>query len=183
MSWPSPQVPTTPSSSKSDASAWASGDNSFGQLGLGDGAPTQATSLMPVQVDDGASGLTDFTGVIQMATGLSHSLFLTRDGTVWATGSNTSGQLGSAGSDQASPVAVMTEVAAIAVGHDHSLFLKRDGSVWASGRNQYGQLGLGDNSIDSLAIPQQVMSEVIAIAANQYFSLFLKTDGTCLGRR
>src|SRR5262249_2135789 len=71
---------------------------------------------------------------------------LREDGTVWAWGANTQGQLGdgtyrSRGSP--APVARLDGVAAIAAGTRFSLALKRDGTVWAWGTNAWGELGDG----------------------------------------
>jgi alpha-tubulin suppressor-like RCC1 family protein len=68
---------------KSDGTVWAWGENSVGQLGDG----TITSRLSAVQVSD-------LSGVVAVAAnGSAHSLALKSDGTVWAWGSNSSGQL------------------------------------------------------------------------------------------
>lgn len=80
-----------------------------------------------------------------------HSLALQSNGTVWAWGSNNSGQFGN-GTMSASNVPIqvlgptgqgsmLQGIMAIAAGGDHSLALKSDGTVWAWGNNSGGQLG------------------------------------------
>jgi hypothetical protein len=114
---------------------------------------------------------------IGMATGYAHSLFLKSNGTVWATGNNFSGELGTGdNTNRATPVQVMSGVSAVAAGYAHSLFLKSDGTVWAAGSNGSGQLGTGDTA--NQMAPVQVMSGVSAIVAGESHSLFLKSDGT-----
>src|SRR5207248_660694 len=74
--------------------------------------------------------------VTATSAGASHSLFLKNDGTVWATGRNSEGQLGD-GTGTAKTTAVqvsgLSGITAIAGGQYHSLFLKNDGTVWATG--------------------------------------------------
>ena len=125
-----------------------------------------------------------------VAAGLSHSLALKSDGTVWAWGANGYGQLGN-GSNTYSPIPVqvvtLTYVIAIVAGDDHSLALKSDGTVWAWGYNYYGQLGIGTSGIGTnSSTPVQVLGEdginplsnIKAIAAGTSHSLALKSDGT-----
>lgn len=163
---------------KTDGTVWACGTNSQGQLGDG----TTTSRITPVQV---------MTGVKAIAAGAStnggHSLFLKLDGSVWACGLNTRGQLGdSSTTNRSTPVQVMTDVQAIAASGlnddtGHSLFLKYDGSVWACGSNNYGQIGEVASYPVYRYAPVQVLTGVQAIAAGGSFSLFLKYDGTVWG--
>lgn len=80
------------------------------------------------------------------AGGGAHSLLLKSDGTLWAAGRDTEGQLGTGdNNDVYSFVKVLTGVSAVSEGSGCSLALKSDGTLWATGRNDYGQLGTGDN--------------------------------------
>jgi Secretion system C-terminal sorting domain/Regulator of chromosome condensation (RCC1) repeat len=70
----------------------------------------------------------------------------TNDGSVWAAGLNSNGQLGIGSTSNSSTplwVGSLTGVTAIDAGATHSLFLTDNGSVWAAGRNANGQLGDG----------------------------------------
>ena len=73
---------------KEDGTVWATGKNENGQLGDG----TTTGKYNPVQVLD-VSG-NPLTGVVEISAGRDHSVFLKGDGTVWAVGLNSSGQLG-----------------------------------------------------------------------------------------
>ena len=110
-----------------DGTVWSSGDN------LGDGTSTDRTS--PVQV----GGLSDVTAVAE-GTGASNAddaLALRSDGTLWAWGSNDSGQLGDGTTtSRLSPVQVggLSGVTAMAAGSSaYSLALTSDGTAWAWG--------------------------------------------------
>ena len=158
----------------SDSTVMVCGLNSSGQLGDG----TTSQRVTPVQ-------LTTLSGIIAVSAGgngnANHSLFLKSDGTVWACGSNSSGQLGDGTTSQRNtPVQVsgLTGIKAISAGGVHSLFLKSDGTVWACGFNLYGQLGNGTTVQKNTPVKITVLSGIIAIAAGGNHSLFLKSDGT-----
>ena len=157
---------------KSDGTVWCSGDNSAGQLGAGNG--TGAYTIVPVQ----AIGLSN---VIAVEAGLVNSMALRADGTVWAWGDNSYGELGNgtyAGSATPVQVSGLSDIVAIAGGGYHGLALDRHGSLWAWGINLYGELGNG--TYTNAGVPFQVtaITNVTAIAAGEGHSLALKADGT-----
>ncbi|MBI3503143.1 MAG: T9SS type A sorting domain-containing protein [Bacteroidetes bacterium] len=158
---------------KNDSTVWACGANNVGQLGLGF---TSSNKLVPVK-----SAV--LNGITAVGAGNSHSLFLKSDGTVWACGDNTRGQLGDGTTvTKTTPVQVqgITGIIAVASKHETSLFLKNDGTVWACGNNQYGQLGNGSADANPHPTPAQVLglTGIVAIASGNIHSLFLKNDGT-----
>ncbi|MCW1914152.1 cadherin-like beta sandwich domain-containing protein [Luteolibacter sp. GHJ8] len=114
-----------------------------------------------------------------ISAGDSHSLFLKSNGSAWACGKNSDGQVGNGSfGNVLTPVQVMTDVQAISAGNAHSLFLMSNGSVWACGANNHGQLGNGTNTSSNTLVQITSLSGVKAIAAGYQFSLFLKTDGS-----
>lgn len=130
-------------------------------------------TLSGVQV----SGLTDVAAIAQ---GSLHSLAVKNDGTVWAWGGNSSGQLGNnSTTDSLVPVQVsgLDNVYSIAAGSAHSLAIKNDGTVWAWGGNASGQLG--NNSTTNSLVPVQVngLDQIYSVAAGYNHSLALKYDG------
>ncbi|HZI33343.1 MAG TPA: hypothetical protein VFF11_13460, partial [Candidatus Binatia bacterium] len=154
---------------KSDGSLWAMGADVVGQLG--DGAFTGSKTNLPELIVS--------NGVVTVAAGNSHSLFLKSDGSLWAMGRNGSGQLGDGtliNTNKPEEI-VSNGVVAIAAGDSFSLFLKSDGSLWAMGDNRSGQLG--DGTLNNTNRPEEIVSGgVLAIAAGYAHSLFVKSDGS-----
>ncbi len=116
-----------------------------------------------------------------VAAGTSHTLALKADGTVWASGLNSSGQLGDGTTTRRSapvPIPALTSVAVIAAGATHSAAIKTDGSLWIWGSNASNQLG--DGTITTRTSPIQVtaLSAVSAVALGTSHSLAVKADGT-----
>jgi alpha-tubulin suppressor-like RCC1 family protein len=132
---------------RSNSTAWAWGNNSSGQLGNG----TMNNSLSPVQVSAltnvaAIAAGTDHTNVTAIEAGTDHVVIMKSDGTVWAWGNNSNGQLGNGTTvNSSTPIQTsgMTGAAAIIAGLKYTLTLKNDGTIWAWGYNNAGQLGDG----------------------------------------
>ena len=163
-----------------DGEVWGWGNNGRGQLG----SDQFAYASLPVR-------LPWLAMISAVAAGGEHGLALSyQDGTVWAWGSNSRGQLGNGNNfDSVTPVQVpgLSDVVAIAAGYDHSLALKRDGTVWAWGGNSHGQLGNDDPQKRDSWIPVQVANlsglaqgGIVSISAGNAFSIAMKYDGTVL---
>ena len=172
----------------SDGTVYAWGRGVYGQLGNG----TTTDSNVPVAVKTVGTPMAAKT-ITQISAGAGHSLALASDGTVYAWGQNTYGQLGNnVTTNSSSPVAVQTtgtpmagkSIVNIAAGGYHSLALADDGTVYAWGYNPTGQLGNGA-TVDSRT-PVAVKAtgtpmagkNIIKIAAGVHNSLALASDGT-----
>lgn len=150
---------------KHDGSVWAWGSNATGQLGVD---PVQvAKSSVPLQVTTADPG----TGNIAVAAGFAHCLALNQDGSVWAWGSNSSGQLGRPiGASSFLPVNVAGQTGGsgniqIAAGAFHSVALKSNGQILAWGKNDTGQLGLAsgaDQTTPALVVTLPGLQQVAA---------------------
>lgn len=97
-----------------------------------------------------------------VAAGTRHGLGVARDGTLYAWGDNSRGQLGTGGTvASAAPVRVAltlpdgVRVTAVDAGADLSVALASDGTVWAWGANDAGQVGRGTTAA-SEPVPQPV---------------------------
>jgi alpha-tubulin suppressor-like RCC1 family protein len=157
---------------KEDGTVWAWGKNSNGQLGDG----TTNDSNIPVQVITLTDALVDLKAV---GAGEYHTVALKNDGTVWAWGKNSNGQLGDGTiNDSNIPVQVsnLTEVKAIGVGQNHTVALKNDGTVWTWGKNEEGVLG-NNTEVDSKVPVQAIgLDGIVAIGVGDLCSFAIKND-------
>lgn len=124
-----------------DGRVYAWGYNSCGQIGNGQiGGETAA----PVLID-----AFDGSRIVDVAAGSNFSLALTEQGTVYAWGSNISGQIGSSDTAACFPLPVLVkglkDAEAVYAGVHYAAVLKKDGTVWSWGHNSMEQLGTGDN--------------------------------------
>jgi alpha-tubulin suppressor-like RCC1 family protein len=148
------------------------GRNDVGQLGDG----TTNNIHTPEQIVA--------SGVVAIATGRNHSLFLKSDSSFWGMGYNYDGELGDgagsiAGSYTNVPEQIVSSnVVAISAGYNNSLFLKTDGSLWAMGGNNHGQLGDGTSNLSTNRPEQIVSSGVVEAVAGKFHDLFIKSDGS-----
>jgi len=175
----------------------AAGSNPSGQLGNG----TTADQF----VYDAVFPFNEFKmrPTIAVAAGSQHSLALSVDGSIWAWGGNSNGQLGDGTTtDRPWPVqvvqvvgladdkpllATLHSVIAVSAGDRHSLALLANGTVLAWGANGKGELGDGTTTARKTPVavsgPNGVgqFTDIIAISAGARYSLALKADGTVWG--
>ena len=176
---------------KRDGTVYAWGSHYSGQLGVGDDAPVDYSSVA-VQVK-GLNGEGVLANIVAISAGGGHSLALKENGTVYAWGSNYSGQLGNGlNANSNVPVQVyglngrgfLKDIVAVSAGYEHSLALKRDGTVYAWGSNYNGRLG--NNSTENIPVPVQVydsngrdfLTNIVAISAGGVHSSVLKQGGS-----
>lgn len=155
--------------------AW--GANGNGQLG--DGTNTDNSAVIQVL---GLSDVVQVAGGGNSNTNSGFSLALKSDGTVWAWGENSFGQLGDGTyTDRSIPVQVsgLSGIVQVATGwRSHCFALKSDGTVWAWGQNQYGQLGDGTSTDRGTPVQVSGLTGVVQVSVGWYHSLALKSDGT-----
>ena len=121
---------------KSNGDIYTWGRNDLGQLADGNHGASLISST-PLYI---------MTGGAAVGAGLSHTLIVKTDGTVWGAGENGDGQLGNAStidSDEPVPMTGISTAVAAAAGMRHSVVLLSDGTVRAAGYDGQGQLGNG----------------------------------------
>ena len=157
---------------------FACGNNSNGQLGLGDINNRNIFTEVP-PLPDGKTPK-------QVVAGLGHTIILTEDNIVFACGLNEHGQLGMNHNNNRNtfinvPFPGINVPKQVVAGRNHTMILTDDGTVFACGANEYGQLGLGHtNMINTFtqvpALPGgKVAKQVIA---GDYHTMILAEDGT-----
>jgi hypothetical protein len=151
---------------KSDGTVWVWGCNNSGQLGNGVSTPGETTNLsVPQQVKD-------LINVETVSAGHAYSVAVKRDGTVWAWGDNSSGQLGDGTRTQRNlPVQVQDFIAPtiISTGINDTFALKQDGTTWHWG------------SGNTKPVKMSNLVNLRAIAAGWYHTLALNRDGSAQG--
>jgi alpha-tubulin suppressor-like RCC1 family protein len=170
---------------------FATGYNVSGQLG--DNTTTNRSRPVRVVGPGGSGALTD---VVSIAAGGQFSLGLKFDGTVFAWGQNSYGQLGdNTTTDRHAPVPVvgpggagtLANVATVAAGRNHALAVKFDGTVWAWGLNDNGQLG--DNTGVNRPAPVQAkgpegngfLESIFSVSAGNSHSVAINGEGILQG--
>lgn len=133
-------------------------------------------------------------GAVQesLSAGNYHNVVLRSDGTVWAWGNNSSGQLGDGTYNHSSvPVQVstatgMTNVVKVESGSNHCLALDSSGQVWAWGVNSAGQLGNISTTSSNLPVKVAAVSgsgylnNATDISAGDVHSLAILSGGSAV---
>lgn len=151
---------------------WSWGRNNSGQLGTGQNSST--INLTPKQIGTESNWS-------KISAGNAHNLAIKTDGTLWAWGRNSDGQIGM-GSNASSfntpqQIGTDTDWAFISAGDEFSLAIKTNGTLWAWGDNFFGQLG--DTSTDDRNAPVQIglATNWSIVSAGTQHALGLKTNG------
>lgn len=142
---------------KDDGTLWGTGENSLGQLGLGN--VTNVTSFTQA-IDSNGNPM---TGVANVYTGNGFTLALKDDGTLWGTGQNFHGQLGLGDNIDKNVFTQVTGLGAtvskVATGNFHSLILLSNGDILTTGDNDFGNLGNNDgggSDVDGVYVSKKV---------------------------
>lgn len=171
-----------------DGRVWSVGCADNGKLGVGETEHTN--KVYPVRGKNGNGFLRDF---VDISAGYKHGIAVKKDGSLWAWGHNSVGQLGDDSKISTNvPVRVkgangedwMKNVVSAYANASTSMALKSDGTVYMWGNNDKGQLG--DGTKTNRKTPVQVKGEngqgyignIKQIATAEGCSLALSTDGT-----
>jgi alpha-tubulin suppressor-like RCC1 family protein len=173
--------------------AW--GSNANGILGTTTLAEWEAQAQPKARTNTPTPLAVRFDAVAVASTS-DHALALARDGSVYAWGLGSSGQLGIGALPTVNfrsrsarvmphipyPVRIpdLGEVTAISAGAQHSLALRKDGTVLAWGDNKLGQIGDGTTRNRDRPFTVPGVRNAVAIAASSRFSVALLADGTAM---
>ncbi|XP_047486162.1 probable E3 ubiquitin-protein ligase HERC4 isoform X1 [Penaeus chinensis] len=153
---------------------WGSTVN--GELGVG--APEVEQLTLPTVMDFAESW-----NVRQVASGLTHCLILTEEGSVYSCGNNELGQLGHNKITRKPELVDNLEnysIVQVAAGDQHSIALTSWGLIYAWGENGFGQLGLNSTEPHT-SVPKLVKSlarkQVIQVACGSSHTLALTSGG------
>jgi len=164
---------------KTDGTLWAWGSNYSGALGLNQDTPSNAGYSSPMQVG------TDTTWSKFSAgdSGYTARFGIKTDGTLWAWGRGTYGELGlSSQQMKSSPTQLPgTTWSVVRATSEKAIATKTDGSLWMWGTNEWGELG--QNSRTDYSSPKQIPGtwnigeETISIGSGRVQGA-IKTDGS-----
>ena len=174
---------------KSDGTLWSWGMNGLGQLGDG----TINDAWTPVQT--GLTAVPPLTNVIKLGGRPYFSLAVRTDGTIWAWGMNSYGQMGngtiSLGATQQVLVPVMVSNSEpggpinspvqVTCGYQFGAALTTNRTVWTWGSGSHGELGDGATTANYIPVQVPGLTNIIAISAGWFHILALKADGTVWG--
>ena len=173
----SPWTNSTIAGIKTDGSLWLMGQNTYGQLG--NNSNTNSTGVFVREYINSTNW--------KLVSCMSYStVAMKTDGTIWSTGRNNQGQLGT--NDTTSRLVFTQEITSSTnwktmAGTGYSVMaIKTDGTLWGWGQNSSGQLAL--NTRVNMSSPTQDITSAtnwksISTGASQ--AMGIKTDGTLWG--
>lgn len=170
----------------SDGRVWTWGWGDSGSLGHGIKEHLASPTVIACLVDDGQR-------ITQMSAGSAHSLYVSEEGALFATGDRSAGKLGlglmdaDAPPEQLTPARVRfgsarTRIRQASAWHAHSLAVSTAGGLYSFGNGGKGRLGHGDQL--SQHRPKKVRAlagkTVAYAAAGEVHSVVLTCDGQAL---
>ncbi len=146
------------------------GSNDSGALGNGKKGNDLCEGT-PIKVLDNVVSVSLSTG----STYDAHSGAVTRDGSLYMWGCNSSGQLGDGTTtDQLKPKKVLTGVSQVVLGHRKTAAIKTDGSLWVCGSNENNGLGANGNQKKFV----KILDDVVQVDFGSSHGAALKRDGS-----
>ena len=158
---------------QSDGTLWSWGQNGS-DYQLGDGTTTDKTT--PKQISTNTDWKT-------LSIGVSHTVLIKNDHTLWGFGNGSSGAFGTGTfANLTTPTQIGGGTAdweAVSCGNNFTLAIKTDGTLWGWGKN--GSKQLGNNSYSDEYNPMQIGTDTnwkMVAASEKGNSFGIKTDGT-----
>jgi alpha-tubulin suppressor-like RCC1 family protein len=156
----------------SSGDVYCTGDNSMGQCPVAKTFSVERFTRLPIP---------DLAGnVADVATGLFHTLVLTKSGRLYAFGRGRDGQLGTGQvRDGAGEVAGLADVVSFAAGTWHSVAARADGTVWAWGNDGKSQLcdGATTNRSEPGRVDLPAGVRIAEVAAGGHSTMLRTSDG------
>jgi alpha-tubulin suppressor-like RCC1 family protein len=146
------------------------------------------TGIAYWKLNDGAEGWYEVGALLatagsyedSIACGVSHSVIIKSDSTVWSVGYNTNGQLGDGTTTlRTSFVSSGISATKVACGDYYTIVIKPDGTVWGIGNNNEGQLGDGTTTARSSFVSSGISAT--KVACGYAHTMVIKSDGTLWG--
>lgn len=154
------------------------GNNSVGELGVGDFENRNSPSLVPLSEH-----------ATQVTAGGDHACALMTSGTIYCWGDNSVGQLGN-GSTVNSPIPVLVggsdRFVQVSAGGSHTCALDNHGVVLCWGRNRLGELGRGTWSVNQAnptpaPVESGVQYKAVDLTASHSCAVAFTGDAYCWG--
>ena len=175
---------TCPIISMTDGTIYGCGDNSFGELGLGNNYASYKTLQKMTTIPNGLTPLS-------ISCGSQYTVVLMTNGSVYACGSNNVGQFGNNSTTlKTGTLTQMTTIPtgltplSISCGTQSTYVIMTDGTLYACGNNDVGELGIGSktNSPSLTKVTMPIVNNVtltpLSVAASGGFMLTVMTDGS-----
>lgn len=170
----------------SNHNIYSTGDNEYGQLGLGVGSPAVVSKFTLISATSPKELLEGYP--YQIACGARHVLILTRQGKVFGAGCNTHCEIGmpeKKSQFEFASVSFPEEIAAVGCGGSHSLALGISGTVYSAGSNSHGQTGRSynylDGSFQKVVVESNPAMTFLDVSCGYDYSMILSTDGFAFG--
>ena len=164
-----------------DGTVYGTGLNNKGQLGIALNDTTNRSILTVMTIPN--SKIPKY-----ISCGYEFTIVLMTDGTVYGTGYNYSGQLGTGDTTNRSILTEMTIPNSkipkyISCGYEFTIVLMTNGTVYGTGYNFSGQLGTGNTTNRSILTAMNIPNSKIPkyISCGSYTTIVLMTDNTIYG--
>ena len=157
-----------------DGNLWVAGMNDKNQLGISENAGKTMAVQHLVKVPN-------LSKVISVGCGKAHAIVVCEDGSVYAAGDNSKGQLGTGDLTSNATFRKINGISDAKIagcGATTSFIIKKDNSLFACGENAKGQLGIGNTTSPIKTFTDTNMKNVKEVRGGLNHSILLRIEGT-----